>query len=424
MTTTLITNATIFDATGSDTFTGDVLVEGQQIKSVSKGSSGASADLTIDGTGKFLMPGMTEGHAHLSFDSFTCTEDLMAPPPEEHAFLTARVAKKLLDMGFTSAYSASEAKLRLAVAVRNEVDAGNIPGPRIRAGSLEITVTGALGDETRLHNPRNCNTLNNGTSPSIVIDGPEEMRKVVRVSCREGCDNIKLDVSGDPFYPGAPAHTTPMALDEVQMAVDTAHSYGKMVNAHARSVESVRRCVVAGVDMIYHAEYTDEETLDLLEEARDRVFVAPTMGLFHTMLNEGEPHGMPRAVAEMMGIPGLIEASVETHTALRKRGIRHLVGGDYGFTWNMQGTQARDLQYFVDYYGYSPAEALICATRNGGLAMRGPQGDLGTLEAGKLADMVLVDGNPLQDLSVLTDIDKLVMVMKDGAIHRLSENLA
>ncbi|MFV8816742.1 amidohydrolase family protein [Haliea sp. E17] len=422
MTTTLITNATIFDATGSDTFTGDVLVEGNTIKSVTNGSSGASADVTIDGSGKFLMPGMTEGHAHLSFDAFTCTEDLISPPPEEHAFLTARVAKKLLDMGFTSAYSASEAKLRLAVAVRNEVDAGRLPGPRIRAGSLEITVSGALGDESRLHNPRNCHNLSNGTSPSIVIDGVEEMRKAVRISCREGCDNIKLDVSGDPFYPGIPAHSTPMALDEVQMAVDTAHSFGKMVNAHARSIESVRRCAVAGVDMIYHAEYTDEETLDLLEAAKDRVFVAPTMGLFHTMLHEGEAHGMPRAVAEMMGIPALIEASVATHTALRKRGIRHLIGGDYGFTWNMQGTQARDLQYFVDYYGYTPAEALICATRNGGLAMRA-QGDLGTIEAGKLADMVLVDGNPLSDLSVLTDIDKIVMVMKDGAVQRMSDSL-
>src|SRR5690606_12599735 len=132
-----------------------------------------------------------EGHAHLSFENVTATEDIIAPPPEEHTLLTARVAKRLLDQGFTSAWSASEAKLRLAVAVRNEVNAGNLPGPRIRAGSLEITVTGGMGDESRLHNRRN--------SPSMVVDGPEEMRKAVRIACREGCDNIKLDVSGDPF---------------------------------------------------------------------------------------------------------------------------------------------------------------------------------------------------------------------------------
>jgi imidazolonepropionase-like amidohydrolase len=423
MTKTLIRNATIFDGTGSDTFTGDLLIEGNAIHTVQAGSIDAQADKVIDGSGKFLMPGMTEGHAHLSFDAFTCTEDLIAPPPEEHAFLTARVAKTLLDYGFTSAYGASEAKLRLGVAVRNEVDAGRLPGPRIRAGSLEITVTGGLGDESRMHNPRNCYEPSNSTSPSQVVNGPEEMRKAVRIACREGCDNIKLDVSGDPFYPDIPAHYTTMSLEEIQMAVDTAHAFGKMVNVHARSIGAIRNSLIAGVDMIYHAEYSDEETLDMLEEAKDRVFVAPTIGLFHTMWHEGADHGMPREVTEAMGIGQLIEESVKTHTELRKRGIRHLIGGDYGFTWNMQGTQARDLQYFVDYYGYTPAEALVCATRNGGLAMR-KQGDLGTLEAGKLADMILVDGNPLDDLSILTELECIAMVMKDGDIHSLDPALA
>ena len=422
MTTTLIQNATIFDGTGGATFTGDLLIEGNRVQSVVRGGGKGQADTVIDATGKFLMPGMTEGHAHLSFDAFTCTEDLIAPPPEEHAFLTARVAKTLLDYGFTSAYGASEAKLRLGVAVRNEVNAGRLPGPRIRAGSLEITVTGGLGDESRLHNPRNCYEPSTGGSPSQVVNGPEEMRRAVRIACREGCDNIKLDVSGDPFYPDIPAHCTTMSLEEIRMAVETAHAFGKMVNVHARSIGSIRNSLIAGVDVIYHAEYSDEETLDMLEAAKDRVFVAPTIGLFHTMWHEGAAHGMPREVTEAMGIGHLIEESVKTHTALRKRGIRHLIGGDYGFTWNMQGTQARDLRYFVDYYGYTPAEALACATRNGGLAMR-REGDLGTLQAGKLADMLLVDGNPLADLSILLDLDRIAMVMKDGAIHRLAPGL-
>jgi imidazolonepropionase-like amidohydrolase len=423
---TLITNASIFDGTGNEPFIGDLLIEGNRIKQVKSARSAGNpeadlADVTIDGSGKFLMPGMTEGHAHLSFDAFTCTEDLISPPPEEHAFLTARVAKTLLDHGFTSAYGASEAKLRLGVAVRNEVDAGRLPGPRIRAGSLEITVTGGLGDESRLHNPRNCSTLSNGTSPSHVIDGPEEMRKAVRLACREGCDNIKLDVSGDPFYPHIPAHCTTMSLEEIRMAVQTAHGFGKKVNVHARSIKSIENSLIAGVDMIYHAEYSDEKTLDMLEESRDRIFVAPSVGLFHTMLHEAE-QWLPPAVVEGMGIPTLIEESVRTHTELRKRGIRHVIGGDYGFTWNMQGTNARDVKYFVDYFGYSPTQALVCATRNGGLAMRS-EGDLGTLQAGMLADMVLVDGDPLQDVSIITDMNRLAMVMKDGEIHSLSPAL-
>jgi imidazolonepropionase-like amidohydrolase len=412
MTRVLITNATIWDATGSQPYTGDVLVEGNRIASVTK-SGGQPRGLNeeaVDGTGLFLMPGMVEGHAHLSFENVAATEDLIKPSPEEQVFTTARGAKALLDAGFTSAYGASEAKLRLGVAVRNEVNAGRLPGPRIRAGSLEISVTGAMGDESKEHNPR--------VGPSIIVDGIEEMRKAVRFCCREGCDNIKLDVSGDPFYPSTPSQTTPMTFDEVRVAAETAHAYGRKINAHTRSIEGSKHCVRAGVDGLFHTEYSDEELLDMMEEAKDRIFVAPTVALWHTIVQgEASGVGLTPEVAGYMGIPGVLEAGIKTHTELRKRGVRHLIGGDYGFAWSPNGTNARDLQFFVDYYGYTPEEALICATRNGGLAMR-EEGDLGTIAEGALADLLLIDGNPLADLSIMTDHNRIVMIMKDGALYK------
>lgn len=411
---TIIAGARIWDASGAAPFDGDVLIMGNRISAVTRspGQLSRAGCQVIDAQGKTLMPGLTEGHAHLSFEAVTSTEDLIAPPPEEHTLLTARVAKLLLDHGFTSAWGASEAKLRLGVAVRNEVDAGRLPGPRIRAGSLEITVTGAMGDESRLHNPRK--------GPSIVVDGPEEMRKAVRLCCREGCDNIKLDVSGDPFYPNTPASTTPMAYEEILMAVETAHAYGRKVNAHTRSIAGTQACLRAGVDVLFHCEYSDEKTLDLFEQAKDRVFVAPTVSLFHTIVNnEAAGYGLSAEIGGHMGIPGLLEASVKTHTELRKRGIRHLIGGDYGFAWSRQGTNARDLQFFVDYYGYTPAEALRCGTRNGGALMTSGSGDkLGEVRDGYLADLLLVDGDPLADLSLLCNPDRLVLIMKDGQIHK------
>ncbi|MGH6962229.1 MAG: amidohydrolase family protein [Dongiaceae bacterium] len=339
---TLFVGARIWDASGAAPYEGDVLVEGNRVRSVARGGGQiASAGCeVIDARGRFLMPGMTEGHAHLSFESVTATEDLITPSPEAHTLLTARVAQVLLDHGFTSAWGASEAKLRLGVAVRDAVNAGLLPGPRIRAGSLEISVTGAMGDESREHNPRR--------GPSIIVDGPEEMRKAVRLCCREGCDNIKLDVSGDPFYPNTPAHTTPMAFEEIRMAVETAHAYGRRVNAHTRSIGGTRACLKAGIDMLYHCEYSDAETLDLFEAHKDRVFVAPTVSLFHSIVNnEAAANGLSAEIGGYMGIPGLLEASVNTHSELRKRGIRHLICGDYGFSWSWNGTNARDLFLFV-----------------------------------------------------------------------------
>ncbi|MDB6103579.1 MAG: amidohydrolase family protein [Gammaproteobacteria bacterium] len=408
----MIVGARIWDASGSIPFDGDVLIEGNRVRAVSRVPAQLSqvGCQVVDAKGMTLMPGLVEGHAHLSFEAVTSTEDLISPPPEEHTLLTARVAKVLLDHGFTSAYGASAAKLRLDVAVRNEVDAGRLPGPRIRAGSLEITVTGGLGDESKLHNPR--------TGASIVVDGPEEMRKTVRLFCREGCDNIKLDVSGDPFYPNTPAHSTPMSLEEIRMAVETAHSFGRRVNAHTRSIASIQNCLRAGVDVLYHCEYTDEETLDMLEEARDRIFVAPTVSLFHTMLYEASPWVTPE-VARAMGIDRLLEESKKTHTELRKRGIRHVIGGDFGFAWSKQGTNARDLKFFVDYYGYTPAEALRCGTRNGGSLMTmGSNEKLGEVKEGHLADLLLVDGDPLADLAILLNADRLVVIMKDGQLYK------
>jgi imidazolonepropionase-like amidohydrolase len=419
---TLIQNATIFDATGAKPFPGALLIEGNRIAAVApKGTRDLSADLgandrVIDAGGRFCMPGMTEGHAHLSFEGVTATENLITPTPETQVFTAARGAKALIEAGFTSAYGASEAKLRLAVAVRDEVNAGRLPGPRIRAGGLEISVTGAMGDEGKEHNPR--------VGPATIVDGPEEIRRAVRLHCREGVDNIKLDVSGDPFYPSTPAHTTPMTREEIRVAAETAHAYGRKINAHTRSIEGSKWCLEAGVDGLFHTEYADEELLDMFEAAKDRCFVVPTVGLFHQIMKgEASAFGLSPEVGGYMNIPELLENSVKTHSELRRRGIRHLIGGDYGFGWSPQGTQGRDLEFFVEYYGYSPEEALVCATRNGGLAM-GYGGELGTLAPGMLADLIFVDGDPIADITVLGGPEKIDLVIKDGTIQKQAPALA
>jgi imidazolonepropionase-like amidohydrolase len=410
---TLIHDVQIWDAIEDERYPGEVLIEGNRIREVARGKGpliarDRASDL-IDGEGMTLMPGMVEGHCHLSFVGIARNQDLGEIPVEEHLLRTCRNATFILDHGFTSAYSAASSKMRLDVVVRNEIEEGHLAGPRYRAAGPEITVTGGLGDERKLHM--------HAESFGVIADGPTEIRKVVRTCIREGVDNIKLNISGDEFVGHARAEVTSMSEIEVATAVEVAHEWGKRVACHSRAAESVKRAVRNGVDCIYHCDFADAEALDMLEVAQDRIFVGPAFGLVHNAVFESENAGMSKATVERMGLPRKLEATCATYHELRKRGVRVVVGGDYGFTLTPMGQNARDIGHFVKFFGYSPAEALRCATRVGGELM-GHAGELGLVREGALADLLLVDGNPLEDLSILVGPARFAMIMKDGHLHR------
>jgi imidazolonepropionase-like amidohydrolase len=413
MASTLFTNVVIFDGTGRAPFAGEVLVQGNRIEAVAEGAGAIGrerAAAVMDGQGHTLMPGMTEGHCHLSFIGIADPADLGNTPPEEHTLATMHNARLLLDHGFTSVYAAASAKPRLDVVIRNEVNAGRIPGPRIRAASPEITVTAGLGDERKLHLHRE--------SFALIADGVDEIRRICRMCVREGVDNLKINISGDEFVSHCKAEMTVMMDDEIATAVEVAHDFGKQIACHARAAHSVKRAVHHGVDVIYHCDYADEEALDMLESVKQKIFVGPAVGLLWNTLHEAEDFGMTREVCESMGFYRKMEATKATYHEMRKRGIRVVPGGDYGFAWTPQGTNARDLEHFVELFGYSPTEALLSATRIGGELMA--MGDeLGQVKPGYLADLLMVRGNPVQDVSILQHQANLAMIMKDGALHKL-----
>src|SRR5271155_4341783 len=226
---TLFRGANLWDGSGEAAYPADVLIEGGRIKTIARAPGALAADgaVVIEARGRTLMPGLVEGHAHLSFGGAVNDSDLGNIPPEEHVLLTMRNAKTLLDHGFTSAYSAATSKLRLDVVIRNEVNAGRLPGPRIRAGSPEITVTGGLGDERKQHMYYE--------SFGMIADGPEEIARAVRLCCREGVDNIKINISGDEFVSNARAEITSMSETEVAIAVEVAHEWNKRVSCHSRA---------------------------------------------------------------------------------------------------------------------------------------------------------------------------------------------
>ncbi len=235
------------------------------------------------------MPGLTEAHCHISFDNIVSMEAVVATQPEDHALISLRNAQMLMERGFTSLYSAAAAKPRLDVAVRDAIQRGLFAGPRIRAASQEISPSGNLGDidNNYLQLPRSL-------AFAITADGADEFTKAARLAARDGVDNLKINVSGDRDWGHMHADdtTTVISDDEVAAVVAVARPRKLMVSAHCTSSEGVKMCVRHGVQVVYHAVHADEEARDMLEEARDRVFVAPALGLPLTMLREAADYGI------------------------------------------------------------------------------------------------------------------------------------
>jgi imidazolonepropionase-like amidohydrolase len=408
----LFRNARILDGSGKAPFAGDVLVEGKRITKVGKVTTPPGAR-TVDCGGRTLMPGLIEPHSHLSFLDQATPEAFSSLPVEEHLLATIKHAKLYLDQGFTSCFSAAATKPRLDVVARNAIAAGDFPGPRMLAASVQLTVTGGVGDLRQMH-------LDPGEAMYCqVCDGPVEFRRAAREACREGVDVLKLLVSGDTSTPKVPSVKTLMTEEEVAAVADVARQHGRRVAAHARSAESVKICVRQGVDVIYHATYADDEAKEMLAAAKDRVFVAPALSVTWTRLHEAGKYGLPSSEAARERIGRDLENTVECMRDLKRRGVRVLPGGDYGFMWNPHGRNARDLELFVELLGFTPMEAIVGATKWGGEIM-GMGKELGQVREGYLADLLLVEGDPLEELALLQNRDRLLAIMKDGAFHKLT----
>jgi imidazolonepropionase-like amidohydrolase len=409
------TNVRIFDGGGDAPFMGEVLVQGDRIARVVRAAQGVRAApvggaQVVDGAGAFLMPGMVEAHTHFSWNDQPSLDAIQRMPPEEHILWCAEVARRYLDMGWTSCVGAAAAKPRLDVVIRNAINDGTIVGPRYLAASQEITVPGGLGDTTQPHLPQSDFAF------GAIVSGPEEMRRCVRMFVKWGVDSLKINLSGESIT-GMPSDRCQFTDAEIATCVEEAKAWGKRVAAHARSCNSIKRCVRHGIEVIYHASFTDSEALDLLEEHKTEHFVAPGLAWLINTCHHASEWGLTPEVTKKMGYHRELEAAVETMQALRRRGVRILPGGDYGFAWTPHGTNAKDLEYFVKVVGMSPMEALLSATAWGGPMMKMGK-EIGYVREGCYADLLLIDGDPLADITVLQDKSRILSVMKGGEFHR------
>lgn len=406
----LFKNVNIFDGTGKKSFAGEVLVQGNMINKVAKGKGQIEAEDAdvIDGAGATLMPGLVEPHSHVTYTNCTMLWNIGELPPEEHMVLALEHAKVMLDQGFTSLFSAAgTSKIRIEPVLRDTINAGKFPGPRIRAASPEINSTGGLGDERLLHLHREL--------VGILADGTTEMLRVARLCAREGCDTLKINISGDQFQRNCGNEALAYSDDEIAACVWVAKERGLNVATHARGDRAVRAALKHGIPIIYHADFATEETIDMLEAKKKDVFMAPAAGIIYSTAYEAKDWGFDEATVEKWGLKRTLENTIKTYGEIRKRGIRAMPGGDYGFAWAPIGVNARDLEHFVNLFGYSPLETLKAATQWGGELMNM---NVGQVKPGYLADLLLVDGDVTQDVTLLQDKENLIMIMKDGEYHK------
>lgn len=410
----VFTGADLFPGTGEEVVRGGfVWVEGQVIRKVGSadGLSSVPGDVPmIDLGGRFVMPGMTEAHAHLSYYGARSPSDQDRTAVEESMLHAVDHARIMLGCGYTSAISFGSVH-RIDVFLRDGISNGWIPGPRLVASGRDVSATSGLVDWHPEHFGPQVEGL------GMLVDGPWEIRKAVRKVRKAGGDVVKVFLDGegvlDHAHPGELTYTD----EEVDAAVDEAHRRQMRVVCHARSAGAVKQAVRFGVDIVGHANYLDDEALDLLRAQRHRIFVGPAVAWELALLQRAEEFGFSRDFFDAKGYTREVEETVTAVRRLRQAGVRVLPGGDFGLQWTPHGTYALDLQYFVEQFGYTSFDTLVAATRDAGAAMD-PGGMVGTLEEGTWADLVVVDGDPLTDITVLQDHAKIIAVMKDGVMYR------
>ncbi|KAH8812201.1 isoaspartyl dipeptidase-like protein [Xylogone sp. PMI_703] len=407
----LFTDVSILDSTGRDPYRGDVLIEGERITKV--GIVPDAEELKRDpkvrifqGSGRTLMSGLGDAHTHFTWNGGDIPR-LGEMEVEEHTLVTVKSAKCYLDAGYTiltryRCFGAASAKNRLDVVVRNAINAGYIPGPRYLANASEIA------------NP--AGTLGEDFGGALLAETPEKMRQIIQSHSKLGADQIKLYMSGEEITERS-AQDCYYTDEETITCVEEAHKLGLRVCAHARACESVKKCAKHGVDVIYHASYTDDEGMDLLEARKDNCVVAPGLNWIVATLYDAAAFGYTTEKAEQVGYKKELDIAIRAMREMHRCGIVVLPGGDYGFAWTPHGTYARDLEQFVTLLGFTPMESIIAATF--GIAQLMTRGhELGKIEEGYYGDCILVDGNPLADISILQDHDKLNVIVINGRVHK------
>ena len=407
--TLLVKNGQIIDGTGAAPVAdGVVQVDGGRITYAGPANAAPSfeADRVIDARGGTIMPGLVEAHFHPTYFNVAALEDLDIKYPVEYVTLLAAANAKLaLECGYTSARSGGSL-FNIDVWLKKAIEEDLIPGPRLAASGREICGAGGLMD----WNPELRKIGMEGLI--LLVNGADEARKAVRKLVKDGVEWVKTYPTGDAAAAEMnDHHTLCMTFEEMHAVVQTAHNHNLKVTGHCRATAGIKNALLAGYDALEHGTFIDDETLDLLLQ-RD-VPVVPALYFERMSIDRGPEFGMSQAVID--GHQETLDGGAESARRILEAGGRLGMGGDYGFAWNPHGDYAKELSFFVDFVGLKPLDVLKCATQTGAEIL-GRADELGTLEAGKLADILIVEGDVASDVAILQDRSKFVAVMQSGVV--------
>lgn len=412
---TIIKGGTLIDGTGADPKRNLVIViEGKRIAAVGKEADTPipkRGKITeIDASGKTIMPGLIDSHMHfMGLKTDKLLEEDIVRPQELALIKSAHDAFDLLDAGFTTVKDCGG----FGIYLRRSMQEGTIRGPRILSAGYVLSQTAGHGDAHYLPIEWvDARTTKRGMS--LICDGVPECIKAARYALRQGADFIKICTSGGVMSQiDRPEHTQ-FTLEEVKAIVQEARHVGKFVTTHCQGTEAMKNSITAGVKTIDHAFYPDDEVIKMAKQRKDVIFV-PTLSINWRIITEGEKAGY-HAWAVAKGKEAW-DKTIKNIAKLHRAGLTIASATDFiGSPLLKHGTNAMELELLIKHCGFTPMDAIVAATQNGAKAC-GLEKETGTIEAGKLADIIMVDGNPLKNIRILQDKDKIKMVMKEGKIE-------
>lgn len=361
----------------------------------------SQGDEVVDVAGHAVLPGLIDAHVHHIYSRYRNIGEIALTSVEGSTVKAAANARLWLEAGFTTVRDVGT-RGNIAVAMRDAIADGVVPGPRVVASGQILCSTGGLAD----HDPAWID--NGGTSLGLIVDGPDEIRRAVRTQVKQGVDNIKIEGSGAEASFFAYTWMSTMSAEEMAAAVDEARRYGKTVACHAQSYEGAKSALRAGVDTIEHGTRLDEEAIELFRKA-DTVLV-PTLVTLYSVLELAEKVGSPVKQLEEMKVNESLW--LESLARAKEAGVVIAAGSDIGNRY-LQGDNAMEMILLVEHGGFTPMEAIVAGTRNAAFALRRSE-FVGSLQPGLLADILVFDGQPLDDIRQLLEKDRIRMVIKGG----------